>query len=846
MSKRALRNIAALLLTFSLILPSAVMGKEQEQGNRPGQVQNGEAPKFKNVSVHDPSIIKVDDTYYVFGSHIEAAKSKDLVSWTTFTNGYTTPNNVLYGDLSANLAESFEWAGEDDSDSKGGFAVWAPDVIWNSEYINEDGTKGAYLMYYSASSTYIRSAIGLAVSKTIEGPYKYADTLIYSGFTRDEAYDANSDVNKQWENTNIKQLLDNGKIEGVRAGWFNSNGSYNNALFPNAIDANLFYDENGKLWMTYGSWSGGIFILEIDPATGKAIYPGKDGTTEDGRLIDRYFGTKISGGYYKSGEGPYVKYDEATGYYHLYVTYGWLGADGAYNMRFFRSENPTGPYVDSEGKNAVLPGDTDNAPFGNKLISNYLFDRKVGDPGTGIGTGYVSPGHNSVYYDEETGQKFLVFHSRFPQTGEMHELRVHEIFMTEDGWPVVAPYRYTGGTAAIVNKQDLAGDYKFINHGSHNSPDIIYSDYIRLHKNNKVTGAVEGTWKKTGHNQAELTLDGVTYKGVFVRGWDAAAEQYVMTFTAVSGDGVSIWGSRQQERTDEQVVAAIKEELNLGDTSKVITNLKLPTVGALNAQISWSTSDASVVTDQGVINRPEAGSDKVSAVLTATITKGSVTATKAFSITVLPIKEAALAAQYSFDSNLSEKTGSFAEGTVTGNRIDNTGGTITFADGKCGKAAVFNGESGIRLPNGLIQGSSYSVSLWLNPDQVTAFTTTFFGARDANNWISLVPSGPASNNTMVWSGSGRWYDAPAGLTIKAGEWTHIAFSVDNSVITLYVNGTAKFEGTNFPDIFTTDNGTFGLGVNYWDIPFKGQMDELRIYEGALTQEQVNKLATLTK
>ena len=35
-------------------------------------------------------ILKEDDTYYVFGSHIEAAKSTDLQNWTTFTNGYTT------------------------------------------------------------------------------------------------------------------------------------------------------------------------------------------------------------------------------------------------------------------------------------------------------------------------------------------------------------------------------------------------------------------------------------------------------------------------------------------------------------------------------------------------------------------------------------------------------------------------------------------------------------------------------------------------------------------------------------------------------------------------------------
>ena len=42
------------------------------------------------VSVHDPSIVKdpATGTYYVFGSHIEAAKSNDLQSWKTFANGY--------------------------------------------------------------------------------------------------------------------------------------------------------------------------------------------------------------------------------------------------------------------------------------------------------------------------------------------------------------------------------------------------------------------------------------------------------------------------------------------------------------------------------------------------------------------------------------------------------------------------------------------------------------------------------------------------------------------------------------------------------------------------------------
>ena len=63
-------------------------------------------------------------------------------------------------------------------DCKGGYAIWAPDVYWNEDYVNDDGSKGAYMMYYSASSTYMRSVIGLAVSKNIEGPYIFKENVI--------------------------------------------------------------------------------------------------------------------------------------------------------------------------------------------------------------------------------------------------------------------------------------------------------------------------------------------------------------------------------------------------------------------------------------------------------------------------------------------------------------------------------------------------------------------------------------------------------------------------------------------------------------------------------------------
>ncbi|KFL17042.1 arabinanase [Geobacillus stearothermophilus] len=844
MKRRSLKGIALFLLIVAVCLSSATLGRGEEKhtGENVRQNQKVKDPQFTNASVHDPSIVKDGDTYYIFGSHIEAAKSKDLMNWEKFTNGYTTPNNKLYGDLSKNLAGSFKWAGENDADSKGGFAVWAPDVFWNKDYINEDGTKGAYMIYYSVSSTYIRSAIGYAVSKHIEGPYKYVDTIVYSGFTKEEAYDANSKINKKWTNTNIPKLIEQGKLKGVRADWFHNDGSYNNRDFPNAIDPNLFYDEKGNLWMAYGSWSGGIFVLPMDKTTGKPIYPGKDGKTPDGRLVDRYFGIKIAGGYYQSGEGTYIVYDKNTDYYYLYVTYGWLGADGGYNMRQFRSTSPTGPYVDAKGQSAVLPGEVDNSPYGNKIMGNFLFERKVGDPGTGIGVGYVSPGHNSVYLDRKTGQQFLVFHTRFPQSGEYHEVRVHQMFMNKNGWPVVAPYRYAGEKLEKVNKQDVVGEYQLINHGKDYSADIKKQIFVRLNRNNTISGDATGTWRKIGHNQAEITIDGETYDGVFVRQWDPTSKRYVMAFTALSNEGVSIWGSKLADKTDEEIVEDVASDLDLGDTDHVVSNLHLPTEGTRHTVISWTTSDAKVVSETGVVHRPEVGSAPVTATLTATITKGDATATKVFHITVLPYEEAKLTAHYSFDNNdLSDSTGNFGPGTITGNRIDNEGGTIAYADGKIGKAAVLNGQSGIRLPDGLVSSNQYSVSLWVKPEQLTTHTTTFFGAKDPNHWVSLVPQG-WDGNTMLWSGSSPWYDGRTFWKIPTGQWTHLAFSVDNGAVKVYINGVEKFSGTNFPDVFTGANASFALGVNWWDPPFKGLIDELRIYEGALTPSQVTDLA----
>lgn len=811
--------------------------------------------EFERVSVHDPSIIKTEDgTYYVFGSHIAAAKSSDLMKWTSLVEReYQTPeNNPIYGNLSKNLAESFKWAGEDDADSKGGYAVWAPDIFWNDDFVWDDGTKGAYMMYYSVSSTYIRSAIGIAVSKDIEGPYQYFATIIYSGFTNKVAYDRNSNVNKHWENTNISKLIDEGIISEPNPNWFTENDEYNNALYPNAIDANILYDRDGNLWMSYGSWSGGIFVLQLDKETGLPIYPGKDGQTPDGRMIDRYFGTKIAGGYGRSIEGPYIVYDEETDYYYLYVSYGGLASDGGYQIRQFRSKEIDGPYVDAKGNPAVFPehfnrgvgnfpGNADHKDIGNKMIGNFLFKRDLGEEGTGVGTGYLSPGHNSYLIDKELGKEFLVTHTRFPQQGEMHQVRVHQMFKNSDGWPVPTPYEYAGETIKPVTEDKVIGDYKYVNHGKEITSQLTESTWIKLNDDYTISGAVTGTWELYDDYRVRITIDEKTYDGLFIRQYETTTKKWVMTFSAMSEDGVVIWGSHVESKSEEEIVAGIKQELKYLIPDIVITDIHLPTNATQGAQITWESTHPEFLSPEGIVNRPPYGSDDFVVQLKATISLGEVTDILTIAVTVPSQEKGGLSAYYDFNNGLAERTGSHPEAEVTGNRLNNSGGKITFEEGIIGKAARFDGKSGLSLADGLITSYKYSVSLWLKPEEITQFTTTFFGARTENNWISFVLNG--HNVTKVWSHNGdRWYDADIGYVIPTGEWTHVAFTVDEGKITVYINGEEKFSGDNFPNVFTTIDAKFGLGVNYWDVPFKGLMDEVRVYNGyVLSAEEVQRL-----
>jgi len=200
---------------------------------------------------------------------------------------------------------------------------------------------------------------------------------------------------------------------------------------------------------------------------------------------------------------------------------------------------------------------------------------------------------------------------------------------------------------------------------------------------------------------------------------------------------------------------------------------------------------------------------------------------------------------YSFD-------GTLGGASVTGDRADNTGGNITFAEGKVGQAAVFDGKSGLSLGKDIIKGDTYSVAMWVKLDDVTHHTPTFFGVApgDPIRWVSLVPLSWA-NVFGVWSdsGDGHWNDLFALRALPTDEWVHIAFTTepagDYNKINLFINGVEVLASASVRETMNNlfmDGGDFFIGVNFWDTPFKGMVDELYIYNGrVLSSSQVRNV-----
>ena len=802
----------------SLLLAACGSGGDQPNPPDPAPPPGGgEAPVtikpevdgsivYNDLPVHDPSVVRADDdSFYVIGSHLAMARSTDLVSWQAVANGVNDAN-PLFDTYASEIAEGIAYVG-------GHVGSWASDIVKLDD--------GHWYFYYNHCATaddglcdFPRSYLGVAVADSIEGPYSNLGAFLWSGQTDDEI--AN---------------------QGYGVGTITS---FDPTVHPNVIDPTTFYDQGGRLWMVYGSYSGGIFILEMDEATGKPV-------------AGQGYGTHLAGGNHSAIEGPFILYSPDTDYYYLFTSFGGFEAEDGYNIRIARSRDPDGPYVDAEGKDlAEASGNWDSIePYGVKLMGGFQFEAALGDPVPS--RGYLAPGHNSAYYDADTGEYVLIHHARFPNRGQQHAIRVHQLFVTGNDWLVASPHRYaplTGGN--VVGADDVPGLYRYVDHGKDINREVKESDYLSLDEDGSVSGAIDGSYALADQEDGmsiSLTLDGIAYEGVIQWQWEDGSQRLTPAIAAVSGEGATAWLSKMEDRTDEAVVRDVADAIDFPDEFNG-DSLEFPVNATRGATIDWSTSNGEVITSDGTVIRPNVGEGDQTVTITATITLNGQSMEVTRDVLVPERSPFNRVARYDFENDLTEDLGNFAAGEATGDRIWKLSeGVVGFAAGHDNQALSLDGTAGLRLPDGLISNYEYSVSMWVNPTAITQFTPAFFGAVDeqqdggdrySDHWISLLPQS-WDGNTMFWSGSNPFFDGVTGQLIPEGTWSHLGFAVDQGLVRVYIDGTEYFSGGTLTDFFTSAEGRFALGVNYWDTPYNGLIDELKVYDAALGLEEMQAL-----
>jgi Concanavalin A-like lectin/glucanases superfamily len=202
---------------------------------------------------------------------------------------------------------------------------------------------------------------------------------------------------------------------------------------------------------------------------------------------------------------------------------------------------------------------------------------------------------------------------------------------------------------------------------------------------------------------------------------------------------------------------------------------------------------------------------------------------------------------------------SFSEGTgTTVNDLSGTGnngvisGATWTAAGRYGTALSFDGVSNWITINdaaslGLTTGMT--IEAWVNPASLSGWQTVLYKERPAADNAGLAWSLYSSDSTAppavyaaIAGSSNLWTHATGTSMLTLNTWAHLAATYDGASLKLYVNGTLTRTAA-LPGRLTVSPGPLHIGGNAPSIPyggqfFKGLIDEIRIYNRALTQAQI--------
>ena len=197
---------------------------------------------------------------------------------------------------------------------------------------------------------------------------------------------------------------------------------------------------------------------------------------------------------------------------------------------------------------------------------------------------------------------------------------------------------------------------------------------------------------------------------------------------------------------------------------------------------------------------------------------------------------AALVAAYGFDegsgTTVTDASGNGNNGTVAN-------GTWSTA-GKFGDALSFNGTSTVvTVPNSasLQLSSGMTLEAWVDPTTVSsAWRDVIYKAND--NFYMEATSTNASLSDAGLIAGGSYADAFGTSKLTANTWAFLTETYDGSTLRFYVNGTQVASTAHTGAISTSTNPLQIGGDSIYGQFFAGLIDNVRIYNAALTAAQI--------
>ena len=455
---------------------------------------------------HDPSLIEVEENgqpaYYIFSTGWnygnEIRKSTDLIHWDYLGKATST---------STKLDKIEAWEQESNSTIQ----WWAPDIV--------PAHGGGYWLYTCCVSN----------SKTHQTSFGTCSLACIVLFHSDTL---------QPNSFEYQGVLMQSAIPGAGG---------ESTININSIDPQIIYSPDGRMFMAYGSFGTGNWMLELDPTTGLRkdnFYKGGANAdfltpeqvreyrtavcnanlyynefSENGEFVNEYYGHLIS---LNNMEAPVIaRHDNVTmtdengkqiagpkTYYYSMHSYNGLAEH--YQMWGGRSEDVFGTYrsvcgtAESYGiVSNSTPGASNN--FGNKYTGRFTWADK-----TSNNIDIILPGHNDLFTNS-VGTNLAAYITRSPAYGTQSTgsydggfvSQVHQYYLNSLGHIVINPNRYGGEVNRAVSEQELfqyTEDRTFKMVVLANDDDPKTSVEVKLEEGGKVTseGDEIGTWKMYG------------------------------------------------------------------------------------------------------------------------------------------------------------------------------------------------------------------------------------------------------------------------------------------------------------------------------------------------------------